>query len=40
MRTGDLVQVGVNPLDPGGEVHMTTASEIRLDFLDVYADKR
>ena len=40
MRTRDLVQVCVNPLNPRGEVRMTAASEIRLDLLDVYADKR
>jgi len=39
-RIRNLVQVPMNPLDPRGEVRMTTTSEIRLDFLDVNTDKR
>ena len=36
----NLAQVRINPLNPRGEVHMATKSEIRLDFFDVDTDKR
>jgi len=35
----ESVQIYVDPVNPRGEVHMTTTSEIRLDFPDVDTDE-